>query len=199
MSTGDGGPGQPGLAPADPVWQAPAPLRPPGQHRPGRAELRWAVAVVLALLAAGLAAGPVWVHLAPRLSFRVVQAGQLLATQPEAEVAIADDGRYILITLVVGVLAGVTAWLPRASRGWLMPIALTVGGLAGATLTRLVGQSLTGRPSSQALAQVGAIVFAPVRLRTGAAVVIEASAAVVVYLIVVGFAARDDLGQPGGQ
>jgi hypothetical protein len=153
---------------------------------------------VLALAAAGAAAGPLWIQLAPRLSFTVVKAGQVMANQSESEAFIAADGRYVVITLAIGVLAGVLAWLPRSSRGWLMPVALTAGGLAGAALTRLVGQSLTGHPTSQALAQVGATVFAPIRLRAGAAVAVEAFVAVLVYLIIAGFAPDDNLGRPGG-
>jgi hypothetical protein len=144
----------------------------------------------------GLLGGLVWAQLAPRLPFRVVQPGQLVATRTESEVFIAADGWFAVVTVTVGVLAGLLAWLPRAARGPLMAFTLAVGGTAGAVATRLVGELLAGSPDDATLHRVGAVVLAPVRLRATAFAVAEGFVALLVYLLLVGFAAEDDLGQP---
>jgi hypothetical protein len=163
---------------------------------PRRAEVRWAVVVVVALAVLGLAAGALWIAVAPRLSFQVVKAGQVVRLKPESEVFVADDGWYFLITLAIGLLAGVLAWLPRSGRGWLMPVALAVGGVAGALVTWVFGEWLTPALTAGGLQQVGATVLFQVRLKAQAAVVTEPFAAVVAYLVLAGFAKRDDLGNP---
>jgi len=163
-------------------------------HRPRPSEIRWAAAVVAVLAVAGLGAGALWIGVAPRLPFQVVKVGQAVRARPESEVFVADDGWYFFITLAIGLLAGVLAWLPRSGRGWLMPVALAVGGVAGALVARVFGEWLTPELTRSALQQIGATVLFPVRLKAQAAVVEEAFAAVVVYLILFVCAERDDLG-----
>lgn len=192
-----------GVTPADvtPADVTPAGVTPadagPRQPLPGRSltrtDLRWGGIVALTLVVVGAIAAPLWVWLSPRASGTVVAAGVVIANQPESEAAIAADGRFVFITLAIGVIAGVLAWLPRGSRGWFMPVALAAGGLAGAVVTKVVGELLTSPPSAAVLDHVHAAVLAPVRLRATAAVVVEAFAAVVIYLIIVGFAEHDDL------
>jgi hypothetical protein len=174
-------------------------IRPPaGRDRlwPRQAEIRWAVVVVIVLALLGIAAGGLWIAAAPRLPFQVVKGGQAIRLQAESEVFVADDGWYFLITLAIGLVAGVLAWLPRSGRGWLMPVALAVGGVAGALVTWAFGEWLTPPLTAGALQQVGATVLFQVRLKAQAAVVAEAFAAVVAYLVLAGFASRDDLGNP---
>jgi hypothetical protein len=163
---------------------------------PRQAEIRWAVVVVVALALLGIAAGGLWIAVAPRLPFQVVKAGQAVRLESESEVFVADDGWYFLITLAIGLLAGVLAWLPRSGRGWLMPVALAVGGVAGALVTWVFGEWLTPPLTAGGLQQVGATVLFQVRLKAQASVVTEAFAAVVAYLVLAGFAKRDDLGNP---
>ncbi|HSV65377.1 MAG TPA: hypothetical protein VLJ59_05640 [Mycobacteriales bacterium] len=183
-----------GAVPAYPM----SPVRPARRrsHRPRLGEIRWAVVLVVGLVLAGLLAGLLWVRLAPRLPYQVTGPGQAVATRPESEVFVAADGWYLVITLAIGVLAGLLAWLPRPARGWLMPAALAAGGVAGAIATKMLGELMAGPPAAQALRQVGAVVFSPVRLRATAFIMAEGFVAVLAYLIVVGFAARDDLGNP---
>jgi hypothetical protein len=176
-------------------WPAPVPVA-RRSYWPRQAEIRWAVGVVLVLAVLGLAAGALWIQVAPRLPFEVVKPGEASPLRPESEVFVADDGWYFLITLAIGLVAGVLAWLPRAGRGALMPVALAAGGAAGALVTWVFGEWLAPMPGHDALQQVGATVLYQVRLKAQAAVVAEAFAAVIVYLILVGFSARDDLNNP---
>jgi hypothetical protein len=165
-------------------------------HWPRQAEVRWAVVVIAALALVGLGAGALWIGLAPRQSFLVVKAGEAIRSSSEGEAFVAGDGWYFFITLAVGVLAGMLAWLPRSGRGPLMPLALAVGGAAGALVTWVFGEWLTPHLGHDALQRVGATLLFQVQLKAEAAVVVEAFAAVVVYLILAGFAERDDLGNP---
>src|SRR5262249_48360537 len=137
-----------------------------------------------------------WIHLAPRLAFQVVSAGRAVRLQPEGEVFVADDAWYFFITLGIGLLAGLLAWLPRSGPGWLMPVALVLRGGAGALVPRVFGEWLPRTVAGDGLQHVGATVLFEVRLKAQAAVVTEAFAAVVAYLVLAGFAARDDLANP---
>jgi hypothetical protein len=182
-----------------PAWPAAGPGWPSAPARasnwPRRAEVRWAVAVVLLLALVGVGAGAVWAGVAPRQPFLVIKVGQAIRAKPEGEVFIATDGWYFFITLAIGLLAGLLAWWPRSGRGALMPVALAAGGAAGALATWAFGEWLTP-DIHPGLRHVGATLLFPIQLRAQSAVVVEAFAAVVVYLILTGFAARDDLDNP---
>jgi hypothetical protein len=162
---------------------------------PTRPEWLTALVAIAALAAVGAAVAPLWVHLAPRLAFRVDQPGRALPVVPEAEEYVAADGRFVLITLVVGVVAAAGCWLVRRSRGPLVLLALAAGGLLGAVITWRLGMRIgTGyRPAD--LRQVGKVVYQPLTLRAKSALVVEPVAAVIAYLLAVGFSARNDLGQ----
>ncbi len=164
-------------------------------ERPGRVEWLTAAAVIGALAVVGAALAPLWAHLAPRLAFRVDQPGRALPVLPEAEEYIGADGRFVFLTLLVGIVAGIACWLLRRSRGPLVLLALAAGGLLGAVITWRLGMRLgTGyRPAD--LQQVGKIIYQPLRLRAKSALVVEPVAAVVVYLLGVGFTSRTDLGR----
>jgi hypothetical protein len=165
-------------------------------ERPGRAEWVTAGTVIAALAVVGVALAPLWVHLAPRLAFRVDRPGRALPVVPEAEEYIGADGRFVLLTLIVGVLAGLACWLVRRSRGPLVLFALAAGGLLGAVITWRLGMRIGTGYQPADLQQVGKIVYQPLRLRATSALVVEPIAAVLAYLLGVGFTARNDLGRP---
>jgi hypothetical protein len=162
---------------------------------PRKAE--WVTAAVLigALAVIGAAVAPLWVHLAPRLAFRVDQPGRALPVVPEAEEYVGADGRFVFITLVVGLLAGLACWLVRRSRGPLVLLALAVAGLLGAVITWRLGVRIGTGYQPADLQQVGRIIYQPLTLRAKSALVVEPVAGVLVYLLGVGFTARNDLGQ----
>jgi hypothetical protein len=171
------------------------PQRRPVLWPPARPEWLTALVTIAALVVVGAALAPLWVHLAPRLAFRVDQPGRALPVVPEAEEYIAADGRFVIITLVVGVLAGLGCWLVRRARGPLVLLALAVAGLLGAVVTWRLGVRIgTGyRPDD--LQVVGKVIYQPLMLRARSALVVEPVAAVVCYLLAVGFSARNDLGR----
>jgi hypothetical protein len=178
--------------PARPIWP------------PRKPEWVTAATVIGVLAVVGAALAPLWVHLAPRLAFRVDQPGRALPVVPEAEEYIGADGRFVFLTLAVGLLAAAGCWLVRRSRGPLVLLALAVGGLLGAVITWRLGMRLGAGYQPADLRQVGKIIYQPLTLRATSALVVEPVAAVLGYLLAVGFTARNDLGQdrtgfgPGG-
>ncbi len=165
---------------------------------PRKREWVTAAVVVGALAVIGAALAPLWVQLAPRLAFRVDQPGRALPVVPEAEEYVGADGRFVFITLIVGVAAGIACWLVRRSRGPLVLLALAVGGLLGAVITWRLGIRIGTGYQPADLQQVGRIIYQPLALRATSALVVEPVAAVLVYLLGVGFTARNDLGQDSG-
>jgi len=162
---------------------------------PQKPEWVTAVIAVGALAVIGAALAPLWVQLAPRLAFRVDQPGRALPVVPEAEEYIGADGRFVFITLIVGVLAGLACWLVRRSRGPVVLLALAFGGLLGAVITWRLGIRIGTGYQPADLQQIGKIIYQPLTLRARAALVVEPIAAVIVYLLGVGFTAHNDLGQ----
>lgn len=185
--------GQPG-AYGPPGWVVPQPRHAPSWP-PTRREVVTALSLVVTLAGAGALLAVLWIQLAPRLAFRVVQPGRALPVVPEGEEYVAADGRFVLLTLGAGVLAGLVGWLLRSSRGPLLLAALAVGGLLGAVVTWRSGMLLEPGYRPQDLQEVGRTVFQPLELRALAALVVEPFAAVLVYLLGVGFTARNDLGR----
>ncbi|HST65695.1 MAG TPA: hypothetical protein VLM05_10950 [Mycobacteriales bacterium] len=176
---------------------SPPPPAPPRDRLwpPSKREWTTALGLIAGLAAAGAAVAPLWVHLAPRLAFRVDQPGRALPVVPEAEEYVAADGRYVFITLAVGVVAALVCWLLRRTRGPLIMVALAAGGLLGAIVTWRLGLRLgTGYQPSD-LQVVGKVLYQPLTLRARAALVVEPVAALIVYLLAVGFSARNDLGR----
>ena len=196
--------GTPGAAagpyPAPPGgFGIPAPSQPPAVRPkvwpPRKREWVTAAVVVGALAVIGAALAPLWLQLAPRLAFRVDQPGRALPVVPEAEEYVGADGRFVFITLIVGVAAGIACWLVRRSRGPLVLLALAVGGLLGAVITWRLGIRIGTGYQPADLKQVGKIIYQPLALRATSALVVEPVAAVLAYLLGVGFTARNDLGQ----
>jgi MFS family permease len=199
VADGTGAPaGQPGAyAAGDPGGFGPwPPARPPQRPSwpPSRRELVTALSAVLGLALLGAALGLLWARLAPRLEFRVVEPGRAVPVLPEAEEYVAADGRFVLITLAAGALAGLVCWLLRGSRGPLVLAALALGGLLGAVVTWRLGVWLEPGYHPADLQEVGRVLAQPLELRARAALVVEPIAAVVVYLLGAGFTVHNDLG-----
>jgi hypothetical protein len=107
---------------------------------------------------------------------------------------VAADGRFLVLTGAVGLLAAVLAWLRVRHRGPLLLLALIVGGLGGAYLTRYVGY-LTG--GGNYTGKVNTIIsHLPLSLHIPGLVFVEPALAALVYGVLVAFAADDGLGRP---
>ena len=162
-----------------------------------------AALVTLAVLAvAGVVAGFVWAQLSPpRPPAQILSGGRYIPDETEA--FIAGDGRYLIITVVIGLVAALAAWFLRpANRGVAVAAGLVVGSLVGATSTAWIGNvagggSLTGRVVPLADGQTIRLTkHLPLTLHTYGLVVVQAAVAVAVYGLFVAFAVHDDLNRP---
>jgi len=160
---------------------------------PTRREAVTGLGVVALLAATGLGMAAAWVAVAPRVAFIVVSPGRAAPTVPEGEQYFAADGWFTLLTLAAGVLAALLVWRVRSVRGPTVLVALAVGGLAGALVTWRFGTVLA--PAPAVVAPVGAVIHQELQLGALSALVAEPVAAVVTYLLCVGFTSRTDLGR----
>lgn len=160
----------------------------------------WAVfgKVVGALALLGLVLGVIWWAWSPARpqayvisTHRFAGLFDVAAVQPaEEESWVAADGRFAVITFVVGLLTGYAAWRWREVRGPVMVAALAIGSVIGAALTGLVGFLLggghiTGKP--------GAIIVTRLNVHAYGLYFLQAVVAVTLYCISVAFAHDDDL------
>ncbi|MDT4892843.1 MAG: hypothetical protein QOE97_1878 [Pseudonocardiales bacterium] len=181
----------------------PGPVLPPAQPDPalrGRDSGPWVTARDLrtaAVLIAGLAAlgallGVIWWWWSPPGPLGFVVAPH--AVQPdEVETFAATDGRFAVLTGATGLITGTLLWLRRSSRGPVVPIAMALGGLAGALLTDAVGRALdngtgTGPPNT-------VLSHLPLQVHQPGLWLFEPLLAVLVYGICAAFAAEDGLGR----
>lgn len=181
---------QPWIPPGYPQPQAVEPHRVASENV--LRDLRVGGVVVLTLGALGAVLGLLWSAWSPP-GPRAYVISPGLWQPDETESFIAGDGRYLVISVVVGILAALVLWQRSGNRGPIVIGALTVGCLGGSLLTELVGH-LTGGGTFDG--KTNTIIDAlPVSLHMSGLRFLEAGIAVVVYGMLVAFAARDDLGR----
>jgi hypothetical protein len=164
--------------------------------RGSREDLRSALVTVLALAAAGLATGGLWIWLAPRADYRVTATDvEPVGRPPSPELFMADDGVFVLILAGLGLLAGLVVWLNRRRRGALSLTALATGMLAAGVVTWQLGHWAGPRPTDAQLADVGATVTTGLTLGATAALAVGPFVAVLTYLVATALTSHDDLGR----
>jgi hypothetical protein len=186
-------PGQP-PAPGGPR----PPARPAGwvDAREARGDLRDARRTAAVLALTGLPAALLWLWLAPRATFRVVEGTvEPIGAPPSNELFMADDGVYVLVLAGLGLLTGLAVWSRRRTRGVVALAALAAGMTAASLVAWQVGELLGRGPSDEQLSDVGATVTSGLELGAVAAVTVAPFVAVLTYLVASTFAARDDLGR----
>jgi len=162
------------------------PSRPPRNWRP----LAWLVA---AQLLAGVLAGLVWRALAPGTVSYLLSGsdGQPAFVVPqENESQIAGDGRFVLLSIGLGMVFGLAAWRLRAVRGPVVLAALAAAGLLSSVLARTVGEAL---PSGSPARKVDSAFAPQLSLHSLPALAIQAFFGVLVYTALVGLSANPDL------
>ncbi len=168
------------------------------------------VAIVLAVAAFGVAVGWLWAEIAPRVPVVKADGGRYYYGVAEPEQAVAGDGWFLVLGVIVGVLLAIAAWvLLRRYRGYVMMAALGLGSILGAWVAWFVGYkiAMTEFTRVAATTPVDGRLNAPLELAmtnmnphkwwfpglTGV-IVAQALAAVLVYTILAGFSAFEDLG-----
>jgi hypothetical protein len=205
-------PGYPPQAPGYPApgWLAQPPAAPVVQQRArtGR-EVAIAAVAAAAIAVLGLGLGLIWSGVAPWVPAVRLSDGAILS-QPEQEQMIADEGWYLLITILAGVAVAVLAWvLLRRHRGVAVLLGVTVGSVAAGLLAFWLGHHL-GLSHARYLADhaaVGTTFSIPPNLRAQQVglwhgwlpyakgdVLSMAIAAVVTYILLAGFSPHPALG-----
>ncbi len=179
---------EPGQQPVPEESSAAAPPREPWVTR---AELIFAAQVIGALLLTGVLVGLLWRLWADTATRGLVYYHGAIVPD-ETEGFISSDGRYALLTSVVGLAAGVLVWLRRSRRGPVAVAALAFGAIAGAALTDLVGHLVGGGSTAGKLGTQ--LVRLPLQVHAVGLIFAEGAFALLVYLLCTQFAARDDLG-----
>jgi hypothetical protein len=163
-------------------------------REPTRADLRFAALVAFGLAVLGAVLGLIWTAWSPAQPKAFVYAPGKSFTYEESEAWVATDGRFLVLTGALGLIAAVLVWFRLRNRGPLVLLALIAGGLGGAYLTRYVGY-LTG--GGHYTANVNTIItHLPVSLHIAGLVFVEPAIAALVYGMLVAFATHDDLGRP---
>jgi hypothetical protein len=163
-----------------------------------RADLGAGALLALALAGVGVPAGVLWWLLAPRADFRITEDGPVVVGSPSTELLVADDAIFVLIMAVVGLLAGLAAWLLRRHRGVTLLAALAVGTAACGAVAWLVGEMLGEGPTQAELSDVGGVVTTGLDLGATAALAVAPFVALLVYVIGVVVNASDGLGRSEG-
>jgi hypothetical protein len=160
-----------------------------------RADLRGATAWGCLLALCGLPAGLLWVWLAPRARFEVVEGGAVPVGRPSAELLVADDAVLVLVLGGLGLLAGGLAYAMRRRRGVAVLLATAVGTAVAGLLAWQLGELLAPGPTAAQLADVGARVTTGLQLSSLPALAVGPFAGLLVYVVAALFAGRDDLGR----
>jgi hypothetical protein len=113
----------------------------------------------------------------------------------ESEAQIAGDGRFVLLSLLAGLLFGLFAWTVRRHRGPMMAAVLAAGSLIGSVLAMVTGRLLSGGTGSPALNTA----FHPrLTLHGSAALFVQAFVAVLAYTVLAGLSRDPALGLAEG-
>jgi hypothetical protein len=176
-----------------------------------RRESLIALAVAVTLAALGLPLGLLWRALTPKVEFVMTDQGPT-PLQLEPEGFVAGDGWYVLITFAAGLLAAIAVWaFVHRRRGPLMLLGLVAGCVAGGVLTAWLGRYVGYAHYRELVvhAPVGAHFLRPPSVRSGSvglwfgflprvqgAVLVQATAAAMAYLLLAAFHLEPDLRQP---
>ncbi len=213
-----GYPGDPAPLGAEPVSTGSAVGRayipaPPFPHEPlvQTRELLFALGVAVVVALSGFPLGWLWSAIAPWTPVQMVPDGAVLS-QPEQEQMIADEGWYLFLTVLAGVLVAGLVWaLLRRYRGVPMVVGLALGGVVGGSLAAWFGHHIGYAHFRQLAlhAPVGTNFLAPVNLRVKQVgwwhgflpyargdVLAMAIAALVVYLLLAAFSSYPSLRGP---
>ena len=171
---------------------------PAAPQRPSRAALPWRALALLAAcqLAAGVLVGIAWRVWAPKTTSYLLSGGDgkpAFVVPDESESQIAGDGRFVLLSLLIGIVFGALAWRLRSGRGPVPVGVLAVTGVLSSLLARAVGELLS---HGSAAHKVNAAFTPQLSLHGLAALWVQAFFAVLVYTALAGLSSNPELDRP---
>lgn len=168
--------------------------RPAPAQQPSRSKRSWRPLALLVAgqLLAGVLAGLIWRAWAPpTVSYLVAGAegNPAFVVPQESESQIAGDGRFVLLSILLGMVFGLLAWRLRAIRGPVVLAALAGAGVLSSVLAQVVGELFSGSPARELNAA-----FAPaLSLHSLPALAVQAFFGVLVYTALAGLSGHPDL------
>jgi hypothetical protein len=168
----------------------------PSQPRRADQSLRPLALLVAAQLLAGVLAGLVWRATAPSTVSYLLSGADgkpPFVIPDESESQIADDGRFVLLSIALGMVFGLAAWRLRMVRGPIVLGALAAAGLLSSVLARAVGELLSTGSGHR---QLDAAFTPQLSLHALPALAIQAFFAVLVYTARAGLSSDPDLADP---
>ena len=124
--------------PPSPIDSAPAPT--PWVERN---DIRLAAVTIASLVVIGAVAGFAWAAWSATATRGLIYTRTTIIPD-QTEGFVSSDGRFTVITLAIGLLAGLIVWRRRGERGPGAVAGLAVGAVLGAALTDLVGHLVGG-------------------------------------------------------
>ncbi|MBV9823320.1 MAG: hypothetical protein JO144_13860 [Actinobacteria bacterium] len=170
----------------DAAADRPAPVR----------SLRPLALLVTVQLLCGAVAGLVWWAWSPQSVSYLIGGQPPFVVPDESESQVAGDGRFVLMSIGLGMVFGLVAWRLRALRGPVVLATLAVAGLLSSLLARTVGELL---PSGTPARQVDAAFHPQLTLHSPAALAVQAFFGVLVYTALAGLSADGELADSAHQ
>lgn len=196
------------IAPIDPIDQPELPEPSPPRRRSPGLEVLFGLVVAVVVAALGAPVGLLWSWVAPKVELVQTQYGPY-PVDGEPEGYFADDGWFMIIGALAGVILAVVAWVVlRRYRGAVVLAGLVVGSAAGAALAAWLGNKIGYAHYLDLVerAPVGTHILRPVKVRAGeagllygvvpwvrGALLIQAIVVAVVYTGLAGFHASPTL------
>jgi Mucin-like len=152
--------------------------------------------LVAAQLLAGVLAGLVWRATAPSTVSYLLSGADgkpPFVIPDESEAQIAGDGRFVLLSIGLGMVFGLAAWRLRMVRGPIVLGALAAAGLLSSVLARAVGELLS---TGSAHRQLNATFTPQLSLHAPPALAVQAFFAVLIYTARAGLSSDPDLADP---
>lgn len=150
--------------------------------------------LVVGQLLTGLVLGLVWLSWAPQTQSYLLSngTGGSFVIPAESESQVAGDGRYVVLSVLAGLVFGLLAWRLRSVRGPVVVVVLAVSSVLSSLL--MVG---TGRlfASGSGAVSVNSAFHPRLTLHAGAAIWLQALFAVLVYTVFVGLSSDPSLGR----
>lgn len=161
-----------------------------------RPSLRPYLVVGIGQLLGGLVIGLIWLSWSPRtVSYLIPGDHSSVITIPdESERQVSGDGRFLVLCVLAGLLAGVLAWaLARRARGQYMLITVCLGALVSSVLASRLGSALSGGSNSGAL---NSAIHPPLSLHATAMLCAQPMVAVLAYTVLAGLSSDPEFTAP---
>ncbi|MEO6700799.1 MAG: hypothetical protein ABI140_16925 [Jatrophihabitantaceae bacterium] len=168
------------------------------ETRRARPDLRPLALLLAAQLVVGALIGLGWRLWSPSSVSYLLSDGNggSLVVPDESEAQIAGDGRFVVLSVLAGLLFGLIAWRLRRHRGPLTLGVLGVGSVLSSLIALGVGELLAGGSNHAAINTA----FHPkLALHAEAALWLQALFAVLLYTVLIGLAADPELGRLSSQ